>query len=235
MAVRAQRLEKVIELSPRDRRRTKLAAQIERAALSLFVKRGISAVTVDQIADAADISRRTFFRYFASKEDLLLGDRQRYDDRLARTIAKEQPRQSAVRMLRDILVDMSHEVEAEADTARIRLELFRKYPEEMSGAFEQQRAWNSTFTTMVAQRMGLDHSRDMRPALVVRVMMSAANVALHNWFTKGAEQPLHELVEAALDQTIAGLGQLDTVLPQRPRSSSSTMKVLGHLDRDRRR
>jgi AcrR family transcriptional regulator len=208
MAVRAQRLEKVVELSPRDRRRTKLVAQIERTALSLFVKRGISAVTVDEIADAADISRRTFFRYFASKEDLLLGDRQRYDESLARVVAKEQPSQSAVRMLRDILVEMSHEVEAEADTARLRLELFRKYPEEMSGAFEQQRAWSSTFMGMVARRMGIDDPRDMRPALIVRVMISAANVALHNWFARGAEQPLHELVEAALDQTIAGLGKV---------------------------
>ena len=61
---------------------------------------------------------------------------------------------------------------------------------------------------MVAQRMGIDDSRDMRPALIVRVMISAANVALHNWFANGGEQPLPELVEAALDQTIAGLGKL---------------------------
>ena len=217
MAVRAQRVEKVIELSPKDRRRSKLAAQIERTALSMFVQRGINAVTIDQISDAADISRRTFFRYFASKEDLLLGDRQRYDDSLARAVAKEQPSQSAVRMLRDILVEMSHEVEAEADIARLRLELFRKYPEEMSGAFEQQRAWSSTFKAMVAQRMGLDDSRDMRPALIVRVMMSAANVALQNWFTKGAEQPLHELVESTVDQTIAGLKELEAVDRNRKR------------------
>ena len=220
MTASAQRREKVIELSPKDRRRTKLAAQIERTALSLFVKRGISAVTIDEIADAADISRRTFFRYFASKEDLLLGDRQRYHDSIARVVAKEEPSQSAVRMLRDILVDMSREVEAEADTARLRLELFRKYPDEMSGAFEQQRAWNSTFMAMVAQRMGLHNSRDMRPALIVRVMMSAANVALHSWFTNGAEQPLHELVESALDQTIAGLKELETVESQ-PKTMNS--------------
>jgi len=225
MTAKAQRLEKVIVLSPRDRRRTKLAAQIERIALSLFVLRGISAVTVDEIADAADISRRTFFRYFASKEDLLLGDRQRYDDSLARTLRKEQPSPSAVRMLRDILVEMSHEVEAEADLARLRLELFRKYPDEMSGAFEQQKAWNSTSTQMVAQRMGLDHAHDMRPALIVGVMMSAGNVALHNWFVRGAKQPLHELVEAALDQTIAGLGELERVFPERrpPRVLKNTI------------
>src|SRR5262249_6861820 len=131
MTAKAQRLEKVIVLSPRDRRRTKLAAQIERIALSLFVLRGISAVTLDESADAADFSRCPLFRFAARKEDWLPGDRQRYDDSLARTLRKEQPSPSAVRMLRDILVEMSHEVEAEADLARLRLELFRKYPEEM--------------------------------------------------------------------------------------------------------
>ena len=88
----------------------------------------------------------------------------------------------------------------------------------MSGAFEQQRVWNSTFTAMVAERMGLDDSRDIRPALIVGVMMSAANVALHNWFVNGAEQSLHKLVEAALDQTIAGLEEFDKVLAKRRES-----------------
>lgn len=113
---------------------------------------------------------------------------------------------------------MSLGVEAEAHTAGLRLELFRKYPEEMRGAFEQQRAWNSTFTAMVAERMGLHESRDMRPALIVGVMMSAGNVALHNWFANGTEQPLHELVEAALDKTIEGLGELDVIFPRRAES-----------------
>jgi hypothetical protein len=132
---------------------------------------------------------------------------------LANAVAKQRPGQSAVTMLREILVEMSHEIEADADLSRLRLELFRKYPETMSGAFEQQKAWNSTLTKVVAERMGVDDSRDMRPALIVGVMMSAGNVALQNWFAKGAEQALPELVDAALDQTIVGLGELDRVLP----------------------
>lgn len=206
-------LQKVTVLSPKDRRRSKLSAGIERVALSLFVKHGFSAVTVDQIADAADISKRTFFRYFASKEDLLLGDRQRYDDSLASAVAKQRGGQSVIIMLREILVELSREIEADADLSRLRLELFRKYPETMSGAFEQQKAWNSTLTKVVAERMGVDDSGDMRPALIVGVMMSAGNVALQNWFARGAVQSLPELVEAALNQTIVGLGKLEGVFP----------------------
>ena len=60
---------------PRLRRKLKQAGEIERIALELLTQRGFAMVTADQIAGAADISRRTFFRYFPSKEDILLGDR----------------------------------------------------------------------------------------------------------------------------------------------------------------
>src|ERR1700683_4396678 len=66
----------------RERRRRRQAGAIERVALKLFAERGYASVTIDQIATAAEISPRTFFRYFENKEDVLFGDRQRYEDTL---------------------------------------------------------------------------------------------------------------------------------------------------------
>ena len=56
------------------RTRQAVYAEIARTAMELFLERGFEATTIDDIATAAGISRRSFFRYFGTKEDIVLGD-----------------------------------------------------------------------------------------------------------------------------------------------------------------
>jgi AcrR family transcriptional regulator len=58
----------------RERHKARTREDLQRAARDLFARQGFAATTVQQITDAADVSERTFFRYFASKDDLLVLD-----------------------------------------------------------------------------------------------------------------------------------------------------------------
>lgn len=88
----------------RQRKKERTRAAIERAALELFSARGFDAVTLAEVADAAEVGHRTLFRYFADKEDLLFGDdhavRLRLSDLLA---ARPQQEPAATAALEAIL------------------------------------------------------------------------------------------------------------------------------------
>ena len=75
----------------RERLRQRTAEEIEEAAFALFGERGYEATTIDQIAAAAGVSTRTFFRYFPSKEAVVFGDHQRAVQRLRMALAATDP------------------------------------------------------------------------------------------------------------------------------------------------
>jgi AcrR family transcriptional regulator len=94
---------------PSLRERTRLAVQAELidVAQGLFVERGYEATTVDAIAEAAGLSKRSFFRYFASKEDLVMGKYDAMGDQLkARLTARpaDEPVWTALRRMFDDVV-----------------------------------------------------------------------------------------------------------------------------------
>ena len=75
----------------RERNKLRRSEQITQAALRLFAERGFDGATIDEIAAAADVSRRTFFRYFARKEDVILDWKRQMADELRDAIDARPP------------------------------------------------------------------------------------------------------------------------------------------------
>jgi AcrR family transcriptional regulator len=94
----------VTDLGLRERKKQEAQAELERVALALFAKRGFDAVTVDEIAAAADVSRRTFFRYFPTKEDVFFSRRRAQMDELARLLAAPEAGETAFQTVRRALL-----------------------------------------------------------------------------------------------------------------------------------
>jgi AcrR family transcriptional regulator len=210
----------------RERRRRRLAAEIERTALELFADRGFAAVTTDEIASAVNISQRTFFRYFPSKEDLLLGDPGAQEEVLVRALQDQPPEVDPVRALHNALIYIAQQSVGDDGVLDLRLKILAQSPDALSSAFEQRRSFLQRLTPLVAERMGVDPARDMRPALIVSLSTQASYVAWWHWFRNGARGPLHELIRTALDGSAAGLTAVGAAPPMeaQPVGRGSTPK-----------
>src|SRR3954452_17476454 len=94
----------------RERKKQKTRWPIQEHALRLFAQQGYDATTIEQIAEAAEISPSTFFRYFKTKEDLVVEDR--YDDMMLAAIEATPPEVGPFETLRRAMVDAMGELDA---------------------------------------------------------------------------------------------------------------------------
>lgn len=80
----------------RERKRRQTRERIEQAAVALFLKRGFDATTIEDITEAADVSKRSFFDYFPSKEEVVAAWQDTFADRLITALAARPPEESSV-------------------------------------------------------------------------------------------------------------------------------------------
>jgi AcrR family transcriptional regulator len=186
----------------RERKKARTRAAIRRQALRLFRQRGYAATTVDQIAEAADVSPSTFFRYFPTKEDTVLQDD--LDEPMLHALRAQPPGVSIVQALRDAMRSVLAELPPdELAQERERVALVFSVPELRARTLD--RFWETTrmFAQAVAEREGRppDHFaiRNLVGA-VIGVSMSTMVAALEN---PGVDY--YELLDSALAHLDAGL------------------------------
>ena len=189
----------------RERHRKRTAADLEEAALRLFCEKGFDSVTIDDIAVAADVSRRTFFRYFASKEDVILSDHPRRLGELQAALDLRPTDEPALTALRHAILSLAGSFEEQRDHMLRRFRLVTTTPALEARSLCLQRNWEAAVTGMLAQRMGVDPAKDLRPGVVAATTMAAMRMATTNWLAAGGEGDLPAIVAEALDLLDGGL------------------------------
>jgi AcrR family transcriptional regulator len=189
-------------LGLRERKKAKTRAAIQAAALHLFNRQGYDATTVDQIADLAEVSQATFFRYFPTKEDVVLHDR--YDPLLIADLraqpAELSPIAAVRRTLRSVLGTLPAD---ELARERQRAMLIISVPELRARTLDQLASTLKPFTEAIAERVGRPVDDPAVRALtgaVMGVSMSAMLAA-----SKDPNADYFELMDTALAQLEAGL------------------------------
>jgi AcrR family transcriptional regulator len=189
----------------RERHRKRTAADLEEAALELFCEKGFDAVTIDDIAASADVSRRTFFRYFASKEDVILSDHPKRLDELAAALNRRPADEPALTALRHAIISLAGTYEEQRDHMVRRFRLVNTTPALEARSLCLQRNWETSVTAMLAARMGVDPGEDLRPGVVAATTMAAMRIATANWLAGGGQDDLPKIVANALDLLDGGL------------------------------
>ncbi|HEY3239047.1 MAG TPA: TetR family transcriptional regulator [Acidimicrobiia bacterium] len=206
----------------RERHRRRTAAQLEEVALRLFVERGFDATTVDDIAAAAEVSRRTFFRYFASKDDVLLSDHPRRLAELRTALAARPSSEPILTALRQALMSMTGTYEEDRERLLRRATVMRGTPSLQARSLMLQRDWEQAVSEMVAEHLGVDAHGDLRAVVVAAATMGATRAAFGVWLEGGGKAHLPSLVAEALDLLDSGLLQMTGGAPKPRRRAAVT-------------
>jgi AcrR family transcriptional regulator len=177
-----------------ERKRQLVRDELSEAALQLVAFQGFEETTIDQMAAAAGVSRRTFFRYFQSKEDVIiefLSDLGRKLSAALRSRPPAEPPAEAVRQALRVFTDKFWEhPEKSSRLADVTVHT----PALLARYLERQVAWKATMTAELARRMQVDPAADLRPSVLVAVAFAAFDTALMRWAVDpGAD--LNALVE----------------------------------------
>jgi mycofactocin system transcriptional regulator len=188
------------------------ARELELAAMRLFAEEGYEDTTVAQIAAAAGVSGRTFFRYYESKADVLWGA---FDDEVASIRAAlaglpaELPVMTAVR--RAVLAVNDYR-QADVPELRLRMTLIGGRPELAASAAAHYEAWEQAVRDFVAQRSGQPPD-SLYPLAVGRATLATCRAAYERWAAR-ADADLAVYLDAALSALASGFG--DAVLVAEP-------------------
>jgi AcrR family transcriptional regulator len=197
------------------RRRDHVAGDIRRIALHLFDERGFEQVSVQDVAEAAGMSARTFFRYFASKDDILLDYQRRLQRRLCEAVRVRPPDEGAVTALRQAYIATSSVAPRDHADVVQRARVLAAAPALRARARGAEASGLDEVAGLLAARMGVDPRKDLRPSVLAAAMAAAATTAWDDWLEHGGAGDPSRRVAAALDLLIKGVVELDELRPRR--------------------
>ena len=199
----------------RERKKQRTRDALLRAAVELFTTRGYEATTVDDIAEAVEVSQRTFFRYFAGKEEAALALQELAVARFVDAVRERPADEAPMAALRQAVLegwDTLHEVIEAVVPVELYLRMYRvieSTPVLLAAHLRRNEEIEDTIARVLAEREGLDVDADPRPRLAVAVFGGVMRVTERQWST-GEDLS----VEAMRTLTIAYLEQVGPALTE---------------------
>lgn len=205
----------------RERKKTEQRHALQRAALRLAAEHGYDHLTVEAIAEACDISTRTFFNYFSSKDEALLGPVMDRHQQFLATFNARPAEEAPIESLRHTVVSFAEHSLHDSSEWQAHKELLHKNHgllARVHGSFAEA---ESDLTKAVAERLKIDPDQDPYPALMVAVALTVLRVAALHTRTRRKHEDTPQTVDRLFDIATNGLA---TPPRNSPRTSKSKSK-----------
>ncbi|ROQ71049.1 TetR family transcriptional regulator [Streptomyces sp. CEV 2-1] len=183
----------------RERKKEATRQAVHEAALRLTVEHGFDQVTVEAVADAAGISRRTFSNYFTGKEDALLyGEEQQIGD-LVRAVRERPAEESAWTALRAAVAPFAERLAPPEREWAVRTRLAMRHPSLLARQLANHAALERDLAEAVTARQ--DHSAGpVRPLVLAAAFLSSMRIAMRVWIEEDLAREPAEVIEEILDE-----------------------------------
>ncbi|MGW1813922.1 TetR/AcrR family transcriptional regulator [Streptomyces sp. NPDC002125] len=187
----------------RERTRRAVQAEIVTAAMRLFLEYGFEATNMDQIATEVGMSRRSLFRYFGTKEEIVLGDHAAHGQVLQASLEKRPAHEAPWPALRAALVQLLRSLPYDSEDFLKITAMLHASPALRARRGEKQQRWTELLVPDVAARLGApeDPRVRLRAHALVASALACSDVALEAWVDSGGAIG----VEDAFDEAVAAV------------------------------
>jgi AcrR family transcriptional regulator len=199
-------------VSLRERKKLATRRELRRVALRMIAERGYSNVTVEEIAEAANVSPRTFFNYFPTKEAALFGADPELAEETRDAIVHQSPGEPVMSVLRVLMTSRARAVADEfaelgGDPLEwlARMRASRTDPHLHAAHAAQMAAIERSLAEAIAQRLGSTLERDPYPGLLASIATGVFRSSMSFWASSGGTVPLEHLVDRAFVALTSGL------------------------------
>ena len=190
----------------RERKKAQTRQALTAAAIRLSVERGSpDRVTIEEISEAADVSARTFFNYFSSKEEAILGVDPDRRAQLRSELELRPADETPIEALRAALHAGSEDFEVNGELWAQRLQLVREHPALSSGYVASFADFERGLVEAMAARLGMDPDADLYPSVVVSAALTVMRVTVRHWQAAPGGPDLATLLDESFDRLAGGL------------------------------
>jgi AcrR family transcriptional regulator len=189
-------------LGLRELKKQRTYEELQRVALALFAARGFDQVTIEDICADAEVSKTTFYRYFDSKEDVLLGTSHQKLAEMAAALAQRPESESAIVAVRNAFLEVAAEYQSQREQKLAVNRIVRTTPSLAARNLEQQTAWEDLLREFFVERDGVDSPALSHCVLAANVVASL-RTAMEYWLNAGADSDLPTVVDEALRLSVA--------------------------------